>query len=87
VDLVLVDDKNYKPVWGVEIKWSDRFFNKPKELKSLKSFSTENNLDAAVVTTINKAGVQELENLKLTFIPASIYTYNVGQNTLQQKTT
>src|SRR5690606_19332201 len=28
VDLVLVDDKKYKPVWGVEIKWSNRYFNK-----------------------------------------------------------
>lgn len=86
VDLVLVDDKSYKPVWGVEIKWSDRYFDKIKELKSLKNFCQENNLEAAVVTAINKMGVQELESVKLTFIPASVYTYNVGQNTLQQKT-
>jgi predicted AAA+ superfamily ATPase len=85
VDLVLVDGKNYKPVWGVEIKWSDRFFDKPKELKSLKKFCLENDLNAAVVTSINESGTQELDGVSLTFIPASIYTYNVGQNTLQQK--
>ena len=31
VDLVLVDDKKYKPIWGVEIKWSNRYFEKPKD--------------------------------------------------------
>jgi len=87
VDLVLVDDKNYKPVWGVEIKWSDRYFEKLKELKSLKNFCIENNLEAAVITSINILGVREEDPLKYTFIPASIYTFNVGQNTLQQKTT
>lgn len=86
VDLVLVDDKNYKPVWGVEIKWSDRYYEKPKQLKSLNNFCTENKLDAAVVTSINYLGVKEVDDLKITFIPASIYTYNVGNNTLQKKT-
>lgn len=43
VDLVLVDDKKYKPVWGVEVKWSNRYFEKPNELKSLIYFCISNN--------------------------------------------
>lgn len=86
VDLVLVDDKSYKPVWGVEIKWSNRYYNKPQELKSLISFCKENKFESAVATSIDQLGMKEIEDLKLTFIPASIYAYNIGEITLKLKT-
>lgn len=85
VDLVLVDDKSYKPIWGVEIKWSNRYFNKPQELKSLLSFCAENTFDSALVTTIDQSGQKEIKDLKITFVPASIYAYNIGVITLKQK--
>jgi predicted AAA+ superfamily ATPase len=85
VDLVLVDDKNYKPVWGVEIKWSNRYFDKPQELKSLIKFCTMNQFESAVVTSIDKLGTKDTKDLKFTFIPASIYAYNIGEITLKMK--
>lgn len=36
VDLVGINDALQKPYWAVEIKWSDRFFDKPSELSSLQ---------------------------------------------------
>lgn len=86
VDLVLVDDKVYKPVWGVEIKWSNRFFVKPQELKSLISFCEENKFQSALATSIDQIGIKEVQGLKFTFIPASIYAYNIGEITLRLKT-
>lgn len=86
VDLVLVDDRNYKPVWGVEIKWSNRYYENPQELKSLMSFCKENNLDSALITSIDKAGQKVLDNLKFSFLPASIYAYNIGDITLKMRT-
>jgi len=86
VDLVLVDDKNYKPVWGVEIKWSNRYYDKPRELKSFIRFCEENKFDSALTTSIDRLGVKEIEDLKLTFLPASIYAYNIGEITLRLKT-
>lgn len=85
VDLVLVDNKNYKPVWGVEIKWSNRYFEKPKELKSLIKFCGENQLDSAVVTSIDQLGIQKVQEFSITFLPASIYAYNIGEITLKMK--
>lgn len=85
VDLVLVDDKKYKPVWGVEVKWSNRYFDKPNELKSLIQFCKSNNFQKALVTSIDQAGVKELDNLALTFLPASVYCYNIGDITLKMK--
>lgn len=85
VDLVLVDDKKYKPVWGVEIKWSNRYFDKPNELKSLNQFCKANNFQNAVVTSIDQTGVKKLDNLAFSFIPASVYSYNIGDITLKMK--
>jgi predicted AAA+ superfamily ATPase len=86
VDLVLVDDRNYKPVWGVEIKWSNRYFEKPQELKSLMSFCKENKFKSAVVTSIDQLGMKDIDTLKFTFVPASIYAYNIGDITLKMRT-
>lgn len=85
VDLVLVDNKKYKPVWSVEIKWSNRYFDKPSELKSLISFCKANGFQNALVTTIDQMGVKETDGLQFSFVPASVYSYNIGEITLKMK--
>ena len=83
VDLVLVDNKKYKPVWSVEIKWSNRFFEKPQELKSLINFCKANGFQNALVTSIDQTGVKETDGLQFSFVPASVYSYNIGDITLK----
>ena len=85
VDLVLVDDKKYKPLWGVEIKWSNRYFEKPNELKSLIQFCKANDFKNALVTSIDKTGVKKVDDLEFSFLPASVYSYNIGDITLKMK--
>lgn len=85
VDLVLVDDSIFKPIWGVEIKWSNRYYSKPQELKSLIQFCKSNEFQSAVVTSIDVQEVKEYDSVQITFIPAAIYAYNIGANTLEQK--
>ena len=87
VDLVLVDDKKFKPVWGVEIKWSNRFFEKPQDLSSLIQFCKSNQLNSALVTTIDKIEAKKVSDLNFTFVPACVYAYNIGENTLRMKST
>jgi hypothetical protein len=85
VDLVLVDDRKFKPVWGVEIKWSNRYFEKPKELKSLINFCRSNNIQKALVTSIDQSGLKHIEDLAFSFLPVSVYSYNIGNITLKMK--
>ena len=85
VDMVLLDDKKLKPIWCVEVKWSNRYLETPNQLKSLADFCEKNNLDAAIVTTIDKEQTLEYRNLNLTCVPAAVYAYSVGVRTLQQK--
>ncbi len=86
VDLVLVDDKKYKPIWGVEIKWSNRYFDKPQELKSLIYFCKANSFQTALVTSIDQSGIKQVDDISLTYLPASVYSYNIGDITLKMKT-
>lgn len=86
VDLVLVDSKQFKPLWGVEIKWSNRYYDKPHELRSLIHFCASNDFETALVTSIDQQGVREIKGLRFTFLPVSVYSYNVGDITLKMKT-
>ena len=85
VDLVLADHKKFKPVWCVEIKWSNRYFEKPQELLSLISFCKANDLKNALVTTIDQTGVKQAGGLLFSYLPASVYSYNIGEITLKMK--
>ena len=84
VDLVGLNIATQKPLWAVEIKWSDSFFNNPGDLKSLLYFMERNSIDRALVTSINESGVKVVNNKTLHFIPVSCYAYTVGVNTLKQ---
>ena len=85
VDIVLVDEKKYRPLWGVEIKWSNRYFERPNELKSLIHFCKSNHFQKALITTIDQSGIKQIEGLFFSFLPASIYCYNIGDITLKMK--
>ncbi len=85
VDMVRLDEKKLKPQWAVEIKWSNQVFDNPKNLKALIQFLKDNHLKSALITTMDKEGVKDADGLKLIFIPAAVYAYTVGHNTLLQK--
>lgn len=85
VDLVNLDSLQQKPLWAIEIKWSNRYVEKPKELKSVVAFCSHHHLSAAVVTTIDKEQLNSVNEIQLAYFPASVYAYVVGVNTLKQK--
>ena len=80
VDIVGIDIQKQKADWAVEVKWSDRYFDKPTELKSLLHFMENNRMERALVTSLTKRGVKQLKSVRLEFIPSAIYAYTVGYN-------
>lgn len=84
VDIVGLNQR-LKPAFAIEIKWSNRYFEKPFELKSLLSFLKENQFSEAIVTSIDKTGRKEAQGLGLEFFPASIYAYTLGRNAVEMK--
>ena len=73
------------PLECEEIKWSNRFFEAPNELKSLASFCEENKLQQALVTSIDKSGIKAYNDIQIQYLPAAVYAYNVGKNTLESQ--
>jgi len=84
VDIVGLDIKSQKPSWAVEIKWSDKFYQHPEELKSLLYFMNKNDLDNALVTSVQEFGEKEVNGTHIHFMPVASYVYIVGYNTLNQ---
>lgn len=85
VDIVGLSSINQKPMWAVEVKWSDRYYEHTGELQSLLNFMENNRIGQAIVTSIEKKGKKQLEKVALQFIPTAVYAYIVGHNTLQER--
>lgn len=79
VDIVSLNS-NQKPDWCVEIKWSNRFAEKPFELKNVKTFCTKHKLHHVFITTIDIEKDLVHEDITHHFVPASQYCYTVGKN-------
>lgn len=82
VDMVGLNESHLKPTWALEVKWSNRYYKHPRELKSLIKFCHENNLNSPLVTSIDKEGEINHNGLNIHFLPAASYAYTVGRNTL-----
>jgi len=84
-----VDLVHALPALGVqaaaEVKWSDRHFEHPGELKSLLSFCNANGLDRALVTTRTRQGSVRLGSVTLRFTPASLFAYSIGAQILSSR--
>lgn len=80
VDIVRLDEKNQRAAWAVEVKWSNRFYDRPNELKSLISFCHTQNLNKPLVTTISKQGGKVFEHISIEYCPASLYCFILGYN-------
>lgn len=78
VDFIRLNVLTQKPDRTVEIKWSNRYYSNPSELKSLLSFMEANKLPCAVVTSVSETGKREMECGTLHFVPTALYAYCKG---------
>ena len=82
VDIVHLSPKQ-KANWAVEVKWTDRFVDRPAELGSVTSFCKHNKLHMAFVTSRTRWSWLPKNPVSLLFMPASLYCYTVGANILR----
>lgn len=71
-----------RPAWAVEIKWSDRFVERPAELKGLIEFVSRNFLPdpPEVATTQTLSGESLVNGVRIRHVPCALYCYSVGRN-------
>lgn len=84
VDLVRLNILTQKPDKALEIKWSDKYFRQPSELKSLLGFMDTNGLPRAVVTSVNATGEKPMQCGCLQFVPTALYAYTAGYNCVRE---
>lgn len=86
VDIVSIAGGEMRVFWACEVKWSDRYFQNPNELRSLRAFCEENKLtERVMVTTRTMRGVKRIGGIQVIFVPASVYCYTVGYNLIRRR--
>lgn len=85
VDIVSLSAEKQKPLWAVEIKWSNRYMKSIQKLSNLKSFCNQNNLDRTLITTKDIEEIIESDGLIYDFTPSSLYCYTVGRNAIERR--
>lgn len=82
VDLAHVDPATMKPSWAYEVKWSDRYYQRPSELVGLLEFAHQNGLiDRRVgATTRTQQGDREAGGATVSMFPCALHCYQVGRN-------
>ena len=83
VDIVVLDGVTL--VSAREVKWSDRFYNSPGELKSLLVFAEKNKLSKASVTTRTIFGKKQVNGVHLNFVASAFHCYVLGKIVLESK--
>ncbi|HYA43403.1 MAG TPA: ATP-binding protein [Syntrophobacteraceae bacterium] len=78
---------NLMPVWAVEVKWTDRYVDRPHELSNLLAFCDRNRCRNALVTTRTRYALKSIGGIQIEFIPASLYCYEVGYNLIKRRRT
>ena len=84
VDMVRLNAAQ-RPVWAVEVKWSDRYPSRPRDLGALVTFCRSNGLSHAWATTKTVSSTVREDDVLLHFIPTSELCFTVGHNIIHGK--
>lgn len=84
VDMVGLSPDLHGVGWIVEVKWSDRVFHRPEELKGLLAFLKRNAVARApLVTTRTCSGKKQVQGIEVEFVPTSVHCFTLGRNVLR----
>lgn len=91
VDIVALDPGTQAPVWCVEVKWSDRPYKDPRQLRHILDFAKAHELQpgpaensAVLVTSKTIQASREFNGIQVDFVPTSLYAFVLGKNLLHK---
>ena len=84
IDLVHVNPATLRPEWAYEIKWSDRFVDRPAELKGLIEFAKKNTSHPVPVgaSTRSKTAETTVDGVVIRHFPCALHCYQIGRNVI-----
>lgn len=85
VDLVQIDPASLRPSWAYEIKWSDRYVDRPEELHGLIEFAQKNGLNQLSVGATTKTLSSEsiVDGVTIRHFPCALHCYQIGRNVIE----
>ncbi len=85
VDIVRTDPATLLPVWGCEIKWSDRYVAHPEDLKGLIEFAKNNSKHSPPLTASTRTLTSEtvIDGITIKHFPCALYCYQIGCNMIE----
>ncbi|MBX3737360.1 MAG: ATP-binding protein [Candidatus Didemnitutus sp.] len=87
LDIVGCDRHRQKPLWAVEIKWSDRPIEDHSLLRHMIAFTKRHKgMEEPLVTTKTKRGSAIVDDAPFHFAPCAEYAYTVSKNILARAT-
>ena len=85
VDIVHCPAKTQKPLWAMEVKWSDHPVSHSEDLDGLIEFCKRHNLLRSIlVTTKTFEGTKKFGEAVINFRPSSLHAYVLGRNTARR---
>lgn len=86
IDIVYLASAEQKPMWAVEVKWSDRPFKSRGELDNCVEFVQKNpNITQPILITSRTIAAHNVvySGVEFNFQPSSVYAYTLGSNLLR----
>lgn len=86
IDIVCLSNATQKPVWAVEVKWSDRPFYDHSELANCVEFTSRHTplKEPILVTSKTVNGSIVYRGVNFQFRPSAVYAYMLGTNLLMR---
>lgn len=87
VDIVYLSSLTQKPVWIVEVKWTDRPYYHPEQLDNCIEFFEKNpEIDLPIIITSKTITSENFiyQKVRFGFQPSSLYAYILGKNILNR---
>lgn len=87
IDIVNLAVAEQKPIWAVEVKWSDRPYTHYDELKNCVAFVRKNpGINQPILITSRTITSKQVsyENVNFKFEASSLYAYRLGANLLRR---
>ena len=77
VDLVRIDPAMLRPTWAYEVKWTDRYVDRPGELPGLVEFAPVG------ATTRTRTSEAVVDGVTIRQFPCALHCYQVGRNVIE----
>lgn len=85
VDLVRIDPGTQKPLWSLEVKWSDTTFKSPQSWAALVEFATANDLDVVHMTARTIQKVERVGSLRTVVHALPLLCFQIGRLAATQR--